>query len=74
MGEYRNIIEFRMSGTADPVDEAVARQLKRGWCIGGESFRGWLGVDLDNKHLGRLLKAAGLVYKRGSKGYQYVKE
>ena len=43
---YHRMIEFRMHGEVSPVDEWVERQLKRGWYIGGESFRGKLSEGL----------------------------
>jgi REP element-mobilizing transposase RayT len=44
--QYREFLEFRMFGSHSPVDEAVEKQLKRGWYVGGESFRGWLSKML----------------------------
>jgi hypothetical protein len=43
---YRELLEFQMSGSQSPMDETVAKQLKRGWYVGGESFRGWLAREL----------------------------
>lgn len=39
-----------MKGEAggDSVDELVEKQLRRGWYIGGDSFRGWLSGMLPN--------------------------
>jgi len=44
--QYRDFLEFQMSGSQEPFDEMVAKQLKRGWYVGGESFRGWLSKKL----------------------------
>ncbi len=46
--DYRELLEFRMQGnaSADSVAERVEKQLKRGWFVGGESFRSWLADQL----------------------------
>jgi len=46
--DYRELLEFRMQGNAldDSVGELVEKQLKRGWFVGGESFKKWLADQL----------------------------
>ena len=48
LAQYRKLMECRMSGLHSPVDEGVAKQLKRGWYVGGDSFRAWLSKELPN--------------------------
>jgi len=45
---YRSLLECRMRGEAgeDAVGELVEKQLKRGWFVGGETFRSWLAKQL----------------------------
>jgi len=47
---YRSLLDCRMKGEAgeDSVDVLVEKQLRRGWYIGGDSFRGWLSGMLPN--------------------------
>jgi hypothetical protein len=43
---YRAVLNGRMGGEEDEVEEVVEKQLKRGWFVGGEAFRKWLSKQL----------------------------
>jgi hypothetical protein len=45
---YAEWVEHRMDGEtpADEFDEAVEKQLRRGWFIGGDAFKKWLAEQL----------------------------
>ena len=46
--DYRELLEYRMRGNApdNSAAELVEKQLKRGWYVGGESFKKWLADQL----------------------------
>ena len=44
--QYQSVLEAQMSESDDPRDEAIKKQLKRGWYIGGDSFKRWLTQGL----------------------------
>lgn len=46
--DYRELLECRLRGGVfdDTVGELVEKQLKRGWFVGGDSFKNWLAGQL----------------------------
>lgn len=48
---YRDQLVFKMRGEVelDGVEELAAKQIKRGWFVGGEDFRKWLAKQLPGK-------------------------
>ncbi|MEN7973498.1 MAG: transposase [Verrucomicrobiota bacterium] len=47
--QYRAVLETQMEGSSGVLDKMVEKQLKRGWYVGGEQFKEWLGGMLPDR-------------------------